>query len=128
MQEQFVIPRDPVLVVEDTDDSRDLLGAILELTGYRVEYATDGRDALDKLEAGLHPSLVLLDVAMPRMDGIELRSRLAEDPRFAGIPVVVFSGVYDIANLRRSLAVPAFRKPVDVDQVLEMVARYCARP
>jgi CheY-like chemotaxis protein len=121
------IPDAPVLVVEDAADSRDLLGTILELTGYRVAYAIDGRDALDQLERGLRPALVLLDVAMPRMDGIELRSLLAADPRFAAIPIVVFSGVYDVGALCRALDVPAFRKPVDVDRVLEIVARY-ARP
>jgi CheY-like chemotaxis protein len=127
MEQQVEIPREPVLVVEDAADSRDLLGAILELTGYRVAYATDGVDALDQLESGLRPSLVLLDVAMPRMDGIELRSKLAGDARFSAIPVVVFSGVYEISSICRSLGVPAFRKPVDVDQVLDIVARYCAR-
>jgi two-component system response regulator MprA len=128
MQQQLEIPSEPVLVVEDAPDSRELVGAILELTGYRVAYAADGADALEQLEGGLRPSLVILDVAMPRMDGIELRQRLTSDPRFAGIPVVVFTGVYDIDTLCRALGVPAFRKPVDVDQVIDIVARYARVP
>ena len=66
-------PTAPVLVVEDTDDGREVMGALLEMEGYRVAYAVDGRDALDQLDGGLSPCLILLDVSMPRMDGIEFR-------------------------------------------------------
>ena len=121
-------PADPVLVVEDTDDSREVLGTILELEGYEVAYATDGRDALEKLEQGLKPCLILLDVSMPRMNGIEFRRLQAADERFCEIPVILYSAVHEITWLYPSLDTTVCRKPVDVDHILQLVAERCAPP
>jgi CheY-like chemotaxis protein len=120
-------PQEPVLVVEDTADSREVLGALLQSEGYRVAYAVDGRDALDKLERGLRPCLILLDVAMPRMNGIEFRRAQSADARFSAIPVILYSALHEITWLYPSLDVPICHKPVDVDHILQMVARSCAR-
>jgi len=121
-------PREPVLVVEDTDDAREAMGTLLSTEGYNVAYATDGRDALDKLEHGLRPCLILLDVAMPRMNGIEFRRLQAADARFKEIPVILYSALHEITWLYPSLDAPVFQKPVDVDRILEMVAERCGAP
>ena len=101
---------------------------LLEMEGYRVAYATDGRDALDRLERGLRPCLILLDVSMPRMNGIEFRRVQAADERFREIPVILYSAVHEITWLYPSLDVPICRKPVDVDHILQLVADRCRQP
>ena len=59
-----------VLVVDDDEDLRQMIALVLEAHGYRTEEAVDGIDALDKIRAGATPSLVLLDMRMPRMNGM----------------------------------------------------------
>jgi CheY-like chemotaxis protein len=120
-------PTEPVLVVEDRDDNREVLGTLLEMEGYRVEYAVDGRDALDKLERGLQPCLILLDVSMPRMNGIEFRRAQVADDRFSAIPVILFSAVHEITWLYPALDVPVCRKPVEIDHILQLVAERCSQ-
>ena len=121
-------PVDPVLVVEDTEDSREVLGALLEIEGYRVAYAVDGQDALDKLEQGLRPCLIILDVSMPRMNGIEFRRAQVADERFREIPVILYSAVHEVTWLYPSLDATVCRKPVDVDHILQLVAERCSGP
>lgn len=128
MMMQQTKPTEPVLLVEDTEDSREVMEALLEIEGYRVVSATDGRDALDKLERGLQPCLILLDVSMPRMNGIEFRRVQAADERFREIPVILYSAVHEITWLYPSLDVPVCRKPVDVDHILQLVADRCRQP
>ncbi|HZR82654.1 MAG TPA: response regulator [Candidatus Binatia bacterium] len=119
-------PAKPVLVVEDSADIRDAISFVLESEGYKVRTAVDGLDAVAQLQAGLRPSLIMLDLAMPRMDGFEFRTWQSGDDRFAGIPVVVYSGAFDIDQVSQSLGVPAFRKPIDIDRMLDLVAAYAA--
>lgn len=86
-------PPGTVLVVEDDDDLRELLAMILEKEGYRVLTAVHGGDALAVLaEAPEAPDLVLLDLLMPIMGGLEFRRRQLQDPRLAPIPVLILSG------------------------------------
>jgi CheY-like chemotaxis protein len=115
----------PVLVVDDSEDTRQTMCAILEVAGYPVESAEHGEAALRLLENGLRPCLILLDIAMPRMDGIEFRARQVEDPRFADVPVVLISGAFEVAKICRRLRLPGFQKPAEASQLLAMVSRYC---
>ncbi|HET9793477.1 MAG TPA: response regulator [Thermoanaerobaculia bacterium] len=114
-----------VLVVEDDDDVREALLLLLENEGVRAVGATDGRDALERLEAGFRPSLILLDLMMPVMDGERfLRARKA-DPNLASIPVVVVSAMQrmrvDPVELDVDEMIP---KPVNPTRVLEAVRQY----
>lgn len=113
-----------VLLVEDNDDVREMMGLALELDGHSVHAATNGRDALSTLNEGLRPCLILMDLMMPVMNGWELRAALTSDPALRDIPVVVVSAVTtDIAQrLKDTAYVP---KPVDIDRLLEMVCQYC---
>ncbi|RKY62281.1 MAG: hypothetical protein DRP95_01795, partial [Candidatus Latescibacterota bacterium] len=76
-----------VLVVDDEPFWVKILTRQLERAGFRVEAASDGREALKVLER-FRPDLILSDVLMPHMDGMEFRRRLLEDPRFSDIPFV----------------------------------------
>jgi CheY-like chemotaxis protein len=80
------------LLVDDTVDSRDMYGEILRFGGYRVLEATDGADAL-AVALGQRPSVIIMDLCMPRMDGWEAIRRLRSDPRTAAIPVIVLTAL-----------------------------------
>ena len=79
---------DDILVVDDTPASLKLLESVLSSAGYWVRLATDGEGAL--FSAKLHPpSMILLDIKMPGMDGFEVCRRLKEDERTRSIPVIL---------------------------------------
>jgi len=117
-------PASTVLVVDDSESARNAMCFLLSTEGYRVTGAVDGQDAVEQLCRGLHPSLILLDLAMPRMDGFAFRDWQMKDERFAGIPVVAYSGAVDVAMAERVLGAPALQKPVDLARLLEFVATY----
>ncbi len=79
-----------ILIVEDDNVLRDVLGEKLEKNGYLVEKAQDGLVAMEKIHAN-KPDAVLLDILMPHMNGIEVLEELHKDPLFQGIPVVIIS-------------------------------------
>ena len=115
-----------VLIIEDEPDIAEVNGVLLETLGYQVVVATDGVEALQLLWKGLRPCVILLDLMLPVMDGIEFRRQLLADPALADIPVVVVSGVTDRIDLARLTNVVAcYRKPVDWDKLLGTVAQLC---
>jgi CheY-like chemotaxis protein len=121
--------RRPVLVVDDDEDIREVVAMTLETTGYRVEVARDGLDAMERLSAGLRPSLILLDMMMPRMDGEGFLIALRRDPDLAGIPVVLLSAHTAARKKAQELHADGYLvKPVDIDTLLGTVNRFAARP
>ena len=111
-----------ILVVEDNDDVREMMTVALELEGHTVHTAANGRQALAQLENGLHPSVILLDLMMPVMNGWEFRSALKRDSRFRDIPVVVVSAVGGDLVGQTGIFL---EKPIDVDTLLDVVGDYC---
>ena len=79
-----------VLLVDDNEDCRIIYGSTLRHAGYAVQTATDGYQCLDCVAAN-KPGLILLDISMPRMDGMEALEQLKADPRTMSIPVVAVS-------------------------------------
>jgi two-component system cell cycle response regulator DivK len=80
-----------VLVVEDYEDAREMYSAYLQFSGYRVAEATNGLEAIEKtLE--LLPDIILMDLALPKMDGWEATRRLKTDERTKHIPIVALTG------------------------------------
>lgn len=80
-----------VLIVDDSITVRELLSVTFNKVGYRVEQARDGQEALAKLRSGLPCDLVFCDIEMPRMDGLELLSRMQQDPTLSQIPVAMLT-------------------------------------
>ena len=80
-----------VLVIDDVEDNRDLYEQFLRHEGWRVETAADGEEGLAKA-ATLGPSVVVLDLGLPRMDGWEVASRMKSAPGTSGVPVLALSG------------------------------------
>ena len=77
-----------ILIVDDQQTSRDLLGKVISGLGHQPVYAVDGEDAVAKASA-LKPALVLLDVVMPKLDGFGACRRIKKDPTTSAIPVVL---------------------------------------
>jgi len=80
-----------VLVVEDYQDAREMYTAYLQFSGYDVAEAGNGIEAIERTQE-LMPDIVLMDLALPRMDGWEATRRLKSDPRTRHIPVVALTG------------------------------------
>ena len=90
-----VDPGARVLVVEDEHELRELLALWLEQKGYVVSQAADGKDAMDLLEAGLEPDVILLDLSLPRMNGRAFLRWMRARPEHAHRHVVVASAYLD---------------------------------
>ncbi|MBD2130297.1 response regulator [Microcoleus sp. ZQ-A2] len=80
-----------VLIVDDSITVRELLSMTFSKSGYRVEQARDGQEAWDKLRSGLPCDIVFCDIEMPRMDGLELLSRLQKDENLANLPIAMLT-------------------------------------
>lgn len=80
-----------VLVVDDTSDTRDMYAEYLDFRGYRAQTASDGREAVRRALRS-HPSVIVMDLAMPILDGWEATRILHADPRTKDIPIVVLTG------------------------------------
>jgi DNA-binding response OmpR family regulator len=115
-----------ILTVDDDDRIRRIVQINLQRAGYRVTAARDGMEALEQIEQE-RPDLVLLDINMPRMDGIEMLRRLRADPETAALPVVLLTAKTqdeDILEGKRSGAdyyLPKPFSPVDLLAVLREV-------
>jgi len=83
--------RQLVLVVEDYQDAREMYAAYLQFSGFDVAEAGNGVEAVEKA-TGLLPDIILMDLALPRMDGWEATRRLKGDPRTRHIPIVALTG------------------------------------
>ena len=95
-----------VLVAEDSITSRTLLKNILESSGFQVTTAIDGADALSQLKTGSF-DIVISDVEMPRLDGFGLTAAIREDSRWAGLPVVLVTGLESRADREHGIEVGA---------------------
>jgi len=113
--------RPRVLLVEDAPFLRYAFGRLLRLHGYEVMEANDGREALDCVPA-FRPQLVITDLMMPVMDGVELIQRLREDPETADLPVVAITADATSLSEKRARAAGAvdfIAKPIDLPSLLD---------
>jgi CheY-like chemotaxis protein len=112
----------PVLVAEDDHEIRDALEALLGEVGYQVLTAADGKQALEVLRKHTgsvdFPSVMLLDLMMPVMNGWEVLGELRKDPTLSSLPVVIVSAFAEQAP-RGDGVRAVLRKPVQVDQLLK---------
>ncbi len=109
-----------VLIVDDEEATREILQIILEMTGYQVYSAEDGEDALEKVANHL-PDIILLDMMMPKMDGLTVCRHLRDQPQTAHLPIIILSGNSFDRVERQSLAAGAncfLAKPIDPEDLL----------
>ena len=116
-----------ILVVDDVPNNIKILKSVLEQQDYTIRAATSGEKALKLVTKTPAPDLVLLDIMMPEMDGIEVCTRLKQDSNTANIPVIFISAKDDAANQSvcfNAGAVDYITKPFKADDVLTRVAKY----
>jgi two-component system response regulator MprA len=110
-----------VLVVDDDPDILSALVMTLQTEGHAVHAARHGQEALEALEGGLRPDVVVLDLMMPVMNGFELLDVLRRDPRWSNLPVVVLSAnrgySHDDLGVARML-----RKPFDLEELFSAIS------
>jgi twitching motility two-component system response regulator PilG len=116
-----------VLVVDDSPTIRRILGLTLERAGYRVIAEANGQSALDRLK-DVVPRVVLLDIAMPDIDGYEVCKRIKQDPRTSAVPVIMLSGkgaFFDKVKGHMAGATEYLTKPFETPEVLAVVTAHC---
>jgi CheY-like chemotaxis protein len=117
-------PRPVVMLIDDDDYGRRILGQILQLDGYEVLQAANGFDALRQLRGNVRPGLILLDLIMSEGDGWDFVGRQQHDPQLSTIPVIVVSAVDTIGDGLRdeySTVVAQFQKPFAVSELLATI-------
>ncbi|XGV95462.1 MAG: response regulator [Leptolyngbya sp. BL-A-14] len=127
VQEAPIAKTEPtVLIVDDSITVRELLSMTFNKVGYRVEQARDGQEAWEKLRAGLPCDIVFCDIEMPRMDGLELLSRIQKDPNLGHLPIAMLTSRG--ADRHRQMAVSLgasgyFTKPYLEEALLDAAQR-----
>jgi CheY-like chemotaxis protein len=113
-----------VLIVEDDDDSREMLELLLTSYGYETLTARNGKEALERMRQQ-RPCLVLLDMQMPVMSGWEFRDHQVHDPALANVPVVCITAVYNPEDIEKKLGLSCIPKTAEFGRVLDAVAGAC---
>ena len=116
-----------ILIVDDDRDIRELLGELLTDEGFEIEAAWNGAEALKRLRAGFRPHVIILDLMMPVMDGVELIRRLRENSLTAEIPVVAITADATSqaeARAREAGAADFITKPIDLPALLERLRAF----
>jgi len=115
--------RPAVLIVEDDHDVALTINDVVEDSGYRAICASNGREALLLLEDEV-PALMLIDLFMPVMNGVELLKVIKKSPKLASIPRVIMTAANDqMIGVREDVTV--LYKPVDFDALTRLLQRYC---
>jgi DNA-binding response OmpR family regulator len=117
------LTRKAILVVEDDDALRNMLESLFLLEGFNVRGATDGTQAL-RLVNEHPPDLIVLDLMLPWVNGIEVLSTVRQHPHLSNVPVLVTTGTVTSALDLRSLGpVHVMHKPLDVEAIVPIVRK-----
>ena len=117
--------KDSFLVVEDFEDSRFMMRRLLEMAGHRVLEATDGEQAI-KLALEAHPALILMDLSLPKLDGLAATRKLREHKAFRDTPIVAVSAHDGPESRADALAAGCddyVTKPIDFDGLTELISK-----
>ncbi len=113
-----------VLIVDDEPEIRQTLAEVLDARGHRVLSAGDGQEALDLMRAHGAPSVIVLDLMMPVMDGYQFHHEQRRDPLFAGVPLVVITAGTSVRKEELSTA-EVLWKPFELHALVSAVERHC---
>jgi DNA-binding response OmpR family regulator len=118
-----------ILLVEDEEDIAFILRFLLERNGYRVDHASDGRQALERL-GGETPAMVLLDIMLPYHDGLEIIERMRAIEAWRAVPVLMLTAKARETDIVRALELGAddyVTKPFQPEEVLARIRRLLRR-
>jgi CheY-like chemotaxis protein len=118
--------KETFLVVEDFEDSRFMMRRLLEMAGHNVIEATDGEQAV-KVALQEHPDLILMDLSLPKLDGLAATRRIRERRDFADVPIVAVSAHDGTESREAALEAGCneyVTKPVDFDRLNELIDRF----
>lgn len=114
-----------VLLVEDTEDNRQMMGRLLEMSGFRVVEATNGREAVEAAERE-HPKIILMDLSLPLVDGLAATRRIRNLPGLTKVPIVAVSA-HDTADFHHEALAAGcdayLTKPIDFSELEEVMRR-----
>jgi CheY-like chemotaxis protein len=114
-----------ILLVDDDNDTINIVCDVLVKEGYEVETAANGLEALEKISSDNRPDLIILDIMMPKLDGISLSLKLKASPLAASIPIIVITAYGqsdDVLSSRSEIQVSAYmKKPLAMPELLDKV-------
>jgi CheY-like chemotaxis protein len=113
-----------VLIVEDDPDIREITKLYLRMAGRKALTAENGQEAIELLEKGEKPCLILLDLMMPVMDGWTFAEALSHNAKFNDIPIIVATAFADDADTVKNARI-ILKKPVSIGQLKSLVEKYC---
>lgn len=116
-----------ILVIDDEFDLTGTLRAILEWEGYRAETCADGKEALERLE-GSKPDLVLMDVMMPSLGGLDVLRAMRQTPHLDGVPVVLMSSVPPGVKQEAHRCQGFLHKPFSLQTLVATVEKLIGKP
>jgi len=118
-----------ILIIEDNPSNLKLVKTLLTIEGYEIQTATNAEEALELLNA-FHPHLILMDLQLPGMDGLELTQKLKSDPRFQKIIIIALTAYAMTRDEEKALAVGCdgyMTKPIDVktfpDEIIQFLRK-----
>lgn len=118
-----IAPRATILFADDDGDTCEMMKVLLRFDGYEVVTASDGREAID-IACRKFPDLILLDLELPKLDGISVAKNLKSDRRFQSVPIVMISG-HNPAKFRQPAldagCMEFLLKPVDFSHIQELL-------
>lgn len=117
-----------ILIIEDFSDTRELISLLLQRQGYAVIEAEDGLEGLLKA-TGMYPDLIIMDLSLPEMDGVEVARRIHEQSKLSRIPIIVLSAYLTqevMVDARAAGAVATFSKPFDTYELLAAISNTLA--
>lgn len=112
-----------VLVVDDEEDIRETLREVVEMTGCSAVTAANGAEALEVLRK-LRPCLIILDLLMPVMTGMEFIEATRQQPELAALPILISTS----APARAPAGFPVVAKPIDIEKMWAFIRRACQCP
>lgn len=118
-----------VLLVEDTEDNRQMMGRLLVMSGFRVVEATNGQEAVEAA-ARENPRIILMDLSLPFIDGLAATRRIRNLPGLKNVPIVVVSA-HDTADFHHEALAAGcdayITKPIDFSELEEVMSRMMSR-
>jgi len=118
-----------VLVVDDDVDIREILAEVLGEVGFEVITAANGREALTVArDTSLRPSVILLDLMMPIMDGYGFLEQRSADPVLASIPIAIVTAGHGVDRARIGHGIPIIPKPFETQQLVGVLHHLVSRP